>query len=62
VSLPYRTVRNACMATVIAWVVIATASVPIWFTHHLRVQNPKADEQDQKGDELRNCKVTQTSN
>ena len=35
VSLPYRTVRNAALATTVTWTVIASASLPIWFTHHL---------------------------
>ena len=35
VSLPYRTVGNASLATSVTWAVIAGASLPIWFTHHL---------------------------
>lgn len=44
VSLPYRTVGNASLATSVTWAVIAGASLPIWFTHHL-VHDPGNEKQ-----------------
>ncbi|CAB4054249.1 ASTA-R [Lepeophtheirus salmonis] len=45
VSLPFRTVENAVMAIITTWIIISTASSPIWFSHHLQIK-PNADLRD----------------
>ena len=34
-ALPYRTVRNAILATVVMWAFIGVVLSPIWFAHNL---------------------------
>ena len=36
-SLEFRTVKNASLAIVIMWTIVACATMPVWMTHKLMV-------------------------